>query len=392
MKKKLFVLIGSALLNTACSESPKPTDSPTNAVSSPVAVATPVEVPPTISPEEQAVQDRAQELLAGQKDGKLDYEELSVKENGPAFVYLAQTSSDPLILASALKGIEKTYNPDKEYPKSNKADESVDLAILRNLSSEDRMVLDQAIRTSKRALGEEPNQEVVGMLIEFVLNHPQVGARYEALDALSNVKNLDEDPRILDAFLHAMNDDAPVASLALFRSKASFARSERAEEMKALSEQLLSHPDPGVRGRAIDVFVDFHSQDEAAILQKAEPMITDENPFVRASAVGALSRVQDPKAVHLIMSLVDDSEKNTYDIRFENLLGKSETVHHDGSAWSRVNDAALYALQSQTTRNPKEGKFVYDKIDHKRVDQDIAAKSQKAKDWYAEFQKKNPPK
>jgi HEAT repeat protein len=391
MKKSLLLLMGSAILNFGCTGAPAPVTSPTAAATPIAAVSTPVEVstPSAVSPEVQA---KAEELLAGRKDGRLDYKQLSVKENGPAFVHLAQTSDDSLVLVGALKGIGNTYHSDKEYPKSNKADASVDEAILRNLRSKDKAVLHQAILSSKRTLGKEPNPEVVGILIEFVESHPEVGARYESLDALNAVDNLDKDPKILDAFLKAMKDDAPIASLALFRRKFGFKRGERAEEMKATTTTLLSHKDPGVRGRAIDAFADFHPDDEAKILEKAEPMLKDANPFVRASAVGALSKVQDPKAVHLIMTLVDDTEKNTYDIKFKNLLGQTETVHHDGSAWSRVNDAALYALRSQTSRKPEGEKFVYDKIDHKQVDQDIAAQAQKAKDWYVEFKKKNPPK
>ena len=85
------------------------------------------------------------------------------------------------------------------------------------------------------------------------------------------------------------------------------------------------------------------------------------------------------------MSLVDDKEKNTYDINYTDLLGHQSRVHHDGSAWSRVNDAALYALDRATSFLPKEEQFVYDKINYKTVDDDIAAQVKKAKAWHAKY-------
>lgn len=79
--------------------------------------------------------------------------------------------------------------------------------------------------------------------------------------------------------------------------------------------------------------------------------------------------------------LLDDTEKNVYDIRFENLLGRQDTVHHDGSAWSRVDDAALWALQSMS-RSLDGAKFDYGKIDHKKVDEDIAKEKARAREWF----------
>lgn len=400
VKKSLFIVMGAALLTWGCSQdAPTPSTSGTPVVTSTAAEAVetpsetaeaPVAIPeasPEASPEVKA---RAEELLAAREDGKFPYKELSEKENGPAFVHIALTSEDPKAVSGALQAIKNVYSADKAYKKTLKADESVDQAIIKGLKSDDPEVLHFALRSAGKALGEEPNEEVKTILIDYVNNHDHVAARHEALDALTSLDRYAEKPEIVDVFLKAMKDDAPVASLALFRSKYSLVSGDKGDEVKATLQELLKHEDPGVRGRAIDLIAQFSRDGDALILEKAEPMLKDKNPFVRASALDALSRVKDPKAVHLIMTLVDDTEKNTYDIRYENLLGKQDTVHHDGSAWSRVNDAALYALKSATYRLPEEERFIYDKIDYKKVDEDIAAQAKKAKAWYEGFKKKNP--
>lgn len=384
--KKESIFIGALLVaSVGCSQPPSAQDSPTPAATAAAtATATPAAaVPPAEFSDE--VKKQAEELVASREKGHFPYKQLSVKENGPAFVYLATTSDDPEIVSEALRGMEKTYTANKAYKKTNKADETVDAAILKALNSDNKSILYYGLEASGDALGDEPNQQVLAKLLEIATSHPELGARVEAVDAMIGVKDPAHNPEVFKAFVKALQDDAPVASMALFRSGYAFVRADTDGEMKKVIDGLIKHEDPGVRGRAVEAFRNFHDGENDLLIETLTPLLKDKNSFVRSVAVGELARVKDPRAIDLIVTLLDDKEKNTYDIKYTNLLGKPDSIHHDGSAWSRVDDATLRALDSASNSQPKDEQFEYDKIDYKKVDEDIAAQVKKAKDWYAKY-------
>ena len=70
-----------------------------------------------------------------------------------------------------------------------------------------------------------------------------------------------------------------------------------------------------------------------------------------------------------------------YSIKFPSLSGLQKSVNHDGSAWSRVDDAVLRALEGMT-RAMKDKRFKYGKINYKQVDADIAREVANAQKWY----------
>ena len=146
---------------------------------------------------------------------------------------------------------------------------------------------------------------------------------------------------------------------------------------------LLKHADPGVRGRAADTlaslagFQDDKMKEYAAII---EPLLDDSNTYTKSAAMGALAMLQSKKSFNKIITFVDDTAKNTYDIKgWTELDGSSGWQHHDGSAWSTVGDAALSAIRSISFKTGK--KFEY-KIDYKTKDADLKKAATDAKAWY----------
>jgi len=82
-----------------------------------------------------------------------------------------------------------------------------------------------------------------------------------------------------------------------------------------------------------------------------------------------------------LVTLLDDKEKNTYDIGgWEQLDGTSGSVHHDGSPWSRVDDAVLWSMKFMSWN--LKPKFEHTKIGYKTKDKDLDKATQEAKDWY----------
>lgn len=382
MELRILASAIATLCAVGCNPSPAP--APPSPSSTPSAVTLET---PSVSEWRPEVVAQAEQLLAGRKEGKFAPQDLNTKESGPAFVYLALTSDDPQIVGSALEGVEKTYNPSRETDSSNRSDSRVVEAILKGLNSSDGFVLHYALKAAPDALGQEPNTEVTAKLVEIGNTHPAIGARIEVLNALATATGYEKNPDIVALFIKALKDEPAVADTALFRRSFGFTKAEKAEEMKAAVDGLLSHEDPGVRGRAIEPAWDFHNRDNEWALMVVAPLVKDKNPFVRSKAAHVLGLTKDPRAVSHLMALLDDKSKNTYGSTYQNLLGRTETIHHDGSAWSRVDDAALYALNNITRNLPESDRFEYERIDYKNVEGDISAQVAKAKTWYQTFRK-----
>lgn len=382
----LPLTMAAALMFSSCAQPPAPANDPTPksmaTASSPEATQTPAETPSESSASEDG-KARAEELLAAREKDQIPYQELDKKENGPAFLYLLETQEDKKVLEQALRGIAKTYTGDERYAdKKNLAGERYTAVVLKYLDSEDKRLLAHSLEASGTLLGApEPNREVVDKVISIASDHKELGAREKAIDTLYKFKDRDQDPAAMAAFLKALSDEPAVASSALFRLNSGSNSPVNKAELLAKLEELLKHKDPGVRGRALLVMERLTDRDKKAELQaKFTPFLKDGNPYVRSSAIKALASTRDTKVIPTLMTLIDDKEKNTYDIRFEGLLG-NDSVHHDGSAWSRVDDSVLTALDSMTGAL-KDNRFKKGRYKGKTLDQDIAADVKKAKEWF----------
>ena len=388
MKKKLISLFGAAVILTGCAQAPAP-----SATGSPAPAATSSATPAPAQAQlefSDDVKKQAEALVAARENGKFDYKALRLKENGPAWVCLAATSEDPEVVIGGLKGMVGTYTYSPKADKYNLADDTYAMTVLKNLKSDDKKVLFHALKAAHKSMGENPNQEVLDQLLSIATEHSEVGARHEALDAISSARDFAKMESVNEVWVKALADEPAVASLALFRFGYGLARGPKGIALGEIVEGLIAHKDPGVRGRAVQVWSDNYGRDDAkATIAKLEPLLKDENPFVRSMTVRALGGLKDAKTYPLIMSLVDDKEKNTYNIKFQNISGQVDSVHHDGSAWSRVDDAALSSLKS-ATYSLGDDKFDYQRINYKTVDADIKKEVASAKTWFAAYKKKNP--
>jgi hypothetical protein len=147
---------------------------------------------------------------------------------------------------------------------------------------------------------------------------------------------------------------------------------------------LVGHADPGVRGRAAIVLGELTgwNQDmKPEAVAAITPLFSDAHPFVKSAACKAMTAARHVPAIHAMMGLLDDATSNTYDIDgWQTLTGTPGRVHHDGSAWSRVNDAALYAIKSLSSRAGGE-RFDYN-VGHQDVEGDLGRAADQARAWY----------
>lgn len=379
-------LLNIALLMTlaGCQQSTPPA-----ATSSPQLAGTPA-LSATATPEATATPANAQNAavdtsaMLAQLDGdKFPYPEIKKKENGPIFLAIASNSQDNKAVVGALKAVVQTYSSREDSKKRNFAGDDYKAMIAKHLKSDDPAVKHWAIKASSNALGENPSPEVLDQLVAFMTDETVVeGQRVDAIDELNGMKDYTKDEKVAEALYKALSDKHPaVISEALFRlSNKSYGLADK-DKFIDKAVELTSHEDPGVRGRATDLLGKMGRNQEGKIKPALMKGLKDSHPYVRSEAVSAIASLKIMDAIPDMIPLLDDSEKNTYQISFKNLLGHNDSVHHDGSAWSRVDDAVLRGLSTMTYLL-KDQKFKYEKIEPKTKDADIAREVGRAKEWF----------
>jgi HEAT repeat protein len=252
------------------------------------------------------------------------------------------------------------------------------------LDSPSHGVLANALEAAKPALqGQTEMTPLVDKLVALADSHPEPAARLEALNALQGIKDFQQQEKIAAVFLKNIQAPEPyLKSLALFRIQFNNHKLAGKEEFFTRVHDLLKDPDPGVRGRAAEVSsVLVADADKEKLGAEITAMLEDKEAYVRSASASALGRLGYKPAIPKMVALLDDKARNTYDIPYKRLNGKEGSEHHDGSAWSRVDDSMLWGL-SQLTFGFGEQKFPYGKIDWKNVDGDIAREVKLAKAWY----------
>lgn len=336
----------------------------------------------------------ATELAAKVKRGKFPWAEQAKKENAELFLHLAATSDKKEVVAAALHGMSRSWTYWKKNDKKMHVNEDYQAVVRARLGSSDDNILGRAIEAAPNAIAvDNPDKAVVSKLAAMAKGHKNAAARVAATDAIARAKDFQKNADIVDALLDALDDkEAYVVSTALFRMQFSAYSIVKKDALYAKAKELLGHKDQGVRGRAAVFAANLAQSND----QKKElgglifPMLKDEAPFVRSYAATALSTLKRQDAIHAFMGMLEDTEKNSYNIKYTKLTGEPGTVHHDGSAWSRVDDAVLYSLKSMTW-SMGDKKFQYGKINYKTVDKDLAAAKKEAKAWYKKHKKDLPP-
>lgn len=384
MKKNLFWGPVLAIALAGCTQTPP---DPTAATSTPIAptvavttTATPSSEPAAFSAEIEA---QATALAPKLLDSSSVSAELRKQENGPAFVYLASTSDDPTLLAAALQGMKETFSTFAGSKDKNPVDEAYITALLKNLDHNEKPVLYWALKAAQTTQLRDANYpQVAAKLNEIARNHGEIGARLEAIESLTSGGgewNKSEDT--LKTMAEALTAEPALASTAMFRMANKQLTNQ--SELQPVLVSLLDHQDPGVRGRALSlVLVNVPEAEKQGLVEKVQGMLSDPHPFVRSKATSALAAARNNlQSVPKLMPLLEDQTSNTYDISYPNLLGQTSRVHHDGSAWSRVDDATLTSLQ-RISGSMGQDKFDYGKVNPKTSAEDIAREVTRAKEWF----------
>ena len=348
------------------------------------------EAPPA-TPAPTVELDEAQTALAAEIAAAVNNarfaRDVTNKDNALIFVYLGATSEDVNVQAAALRAMVATHTYSERFVERYAlVTPEYAQVVLMHLGSDNGVVQSAAIEAGKTCIqGDTPNTEVTGRLVDLATNHASPAGRYAAMNTLWHSSGIRTSPEQIAPYVAALgSSEAYVVSGALFRLTSFGRNAPEQPALRATLQGLLTHADPGVRGRAAQVLaavVGIRDDDRATIAASIMPLLGDSNAFTKSAAANALASLDHRAAIHGIVGLLDDLTSNTYDIRgWTALDGSSGRIHHDGSAWSRVADAALNSLRTFSGRVGE--RFQYN-INHQNIEADLATSAATARTWYA---------
>jgi hypothetical protein len=295
------------------------------------------------------------------------------------------------VVIAALDALKMSYTSSDAYKKKEFADEDYGAVVAAHLASPNLKIVGYALEAAAHAVsGKDPYAPVVDALVKIANTHPDAPARSEAIDRLRLVRDFQQDQKIADAFLKALDSDQPyVVTRSLFGLRLRATGLVMRNQFLEKGRQLLKHADPGVRGRAAELVGRLGAGNED-IARELEAMLQDPDAFTRSAACAALAHMGDLASIHKLMKLMDDKAKNTYDIRgFKLPTDREGWVHFDGSAWSEVRDAALRSLERLSMKT--KVRFVADKVESNDVEGSLTKGTKAAKAWYAKIRAQLPP-
>lgn len=298
---------------------------------------------------EVAVDDATKAQAAGlaplvEKEFKFPWDKRK-PDNAKAFLYLAARGGSDDVVAAALYAMAETFGSGKEL-----LSDDYKKVVRARLRSRSDVVVGGALAASKDLVDDEGKDASCAEAInEIVAKHSNPSARYEATSLLLYVYDSVKDPKTVNALLLAM--DAPenyVRSAAINILQArQFQIGARRAEVLAAGKRLIGDPDPGVRGRALELVARMAKQDNAVadVASALVGRLDDESPFVRSVAARMLSWVDYRPAIDKIVTLMSDTAPNTYAIDVTTLAGVKTKQIHDGSNYSRVDDAMIWSIR-----------------------------------------------
>ena len=307
-------------------------------------------------------------------------------------LHLAASATEENVLIAALKALTNSWsvvpnNADRGY---NMVDDNFVAVILNRIHDERPAVQAAAIDAGGVAFRtSNTNEALLDAYLELgASGSPQL--RYAVMQKVWQSSMPFETQERIALFTNAL--DAPEAwlvSTALFRLKGHVPREDWGNAIRDKFLELTRHSDPGVRGRAAGALASMvgrlQASDPARVAAQARlvEMMDDENPYTKSEAISAQRSLNNLGAIPAIASHLDDATPNTYDIRdWQELDGSNGWTHHDGSAWSQVRDAALYAIKTMSRSVDRDNPFDYS-INGQTKDADLTAAAASAREWVA---------
>lgn len=307
--------------------------------------------------------------------------------NAPLFLYLAGAHGDDAALAAAgLRGMSRTFTDDvARHPTLAPITDDYRAVVRFHLRVDTPTVAGHAIEAAAPILSEpEPDAEVVAALAAMIGDATDAAAQHAALSAVPRMREPFASAAMVEAHQVALRSAAAQVLSRAADNIGRFPGDDARPALLARVTELGAHADEGVRGRAAAAMAQLSRTDDerSATADKLRALLGDASGFVRSVAAYELGRLGRFEAVATLMGMLDDHAPNRYDLRdFTALDGSAGWEHHDGSAYSRVDDAVLAALVQLTVRDP-ELRFDRPSMRRDDIEGSLARGREAARAWY----------
>lgn len=342
----------------------------------------------------------ADALVGRMRDGRFVGADERNPDHGRAFLHLAASSTDPTVVAAALRALAYTW---RREPRNNARRPAMNADYVKvvsaRLADSEGRVRNEALRAARLPLGgAKPEAGVLDAVLKMLAS-PNEADRLAAIEAVYNVRDFStarqtQGPlkeRVVRALLPLLDDKAPhilAATLYAF-AQAGYPGMPEAKTIEAKALRLAKHPEAAVRAEALRVAVALAGKKaDDRLRERLMGALGDEAPYVRASATELLAEVKYLPAVHALMKLIEDGAKSTRKVDgYRDLSGQPGSRRFRPETGGRVDVVALRAIDVLTDTVDAKFDCTPRGRDQKQARQ---AAVEKAREWYAANQGKIP--
>ena len=291
------------------------------------------------------------------RKGRFPARVLRKKKNAQLFLHLAATSNAANVIAASLRGMGRTYASAGAKRGKLRANADYGAVVATHLRSQNPQVQAAAIAAAPNAIkGRRPYRPVINELVSIVESHPNPGGRMAALGALRHVAGYRKNKTVAGAMLRALEHEAPpVKARALqLAGGRSVRRLALKREFHKHALKLMKHPNAVVRGRAASLAVGTRGKEEP-LLEQVSAMLEDESPYIRSVAARSVARLGDPRGIHQLIKLVDDTAPEAMYLPYRTLTGGRSKLRA-GRRQRTVQSSAVNAIArlSKAMKSPFE--------------------------------------
>lgn len=317
------------------------------------------------------------------------------------FLWLAATHPEPEVVAAALDGMGRTFARRKHKERPT-VDENFRKVVRARLGSKAGVVQMQALRAARLIIGDEKvDAGTLDKMIELA-EKGSTTARVAAIRALGNVRDFqiakarpgDAKAKVVKAILPALSaPDAVLQAVAADRlGRSAYPDMPERGPVLEAARGLLTHADAAVRATALMLAARVAKPaDVASLSAPVMAGLAAAEPFVRAAAAEAAATLKLTAAAHAIVPLLDDAGKATAELRPKGLDGKKDRILLRPETSARVDEVALYALETLSAGLPAAARHKVTPLSGRDRDARRAKAVADAKAWYAAQKGALPP-